>query len=65
MLASEQAIKDHSLTPLARLVSYSITGVDPSIMGIGPVPAMKGALERANKTFDDMGMVEVGIRFDL
>ncbi|KAK3727493.1 hypothetical protein QZH41_018360, partial [Actinostola sp. cb2023] len=58
ILASEKAVKDHGLTPLARLVSYSIAGVDPTIMGIGPVPAMKGALEKAGKTFDDMGMIE-------
>ena len=59
MLASEKAVKDHGLTPLARIVSYCVSGVDPSIMGIGPVPAIKGALSRAGKTLDDMDLVEV------
>ena len=59
MLASEKAVKDHGLTPLARIVSYCVSGVDPSIMGIGPVPAIKGALSRAGKTLDDRDLVGV------
>ena len=65
VLASEKAVKDHSLTPLARLVSYGVAGVEPSIMGIGPVPAIKFALEKADKTLDDMQLVEVGVAFSL
>ncbi len=53
-------MKEHALTPLARLVSYFTSGVDPTIMGIGPVPAIKGALSRAEKTLDDMDLIEVG-----
>lgn len=60
VLASEKAVKDHGLTPLVRIVSYGIVGVEPSIMGIGPVPAIKAALEKADKTLDDMQLVEVG-----
>ncbi|EDO37843.1 predicted protein [Nematostella vectensis] len=63
VLASEKAVKDHGLTPLARLVSYSINGVDPAIMGIGPVPSIKCALERAGKTLDDMDIIEVNEAF--
>jgi acetyl-CoA acyltransferase 2 len=59
VLASEKAVKEQNLTPLARLVSYFTSGVEPSIMGIGPVPAIKGALSRAEKTLDDMHLVEV------
>ena len=53
-------MREHGLTPLARLVSYFTSGVEPSIMGIGPVPAIKGALSRAGKTLDDMDLIEVG-----
>lgn len=59
-MASEKAVKEHGLTPLARLVSYCTSGVEPSIMGIGPVPAIKGALSRAGKTLNDMDLIEVG-----
>ena len=59
VLASERAVKDHNLTPLARLVSYQAVGCDPSIMGIGPVPAIKGALSRAGMELKDMALVEV------
>ena len=59
VLASEDACKQHNLTPLARLVSYGIAGVDPSIMGIGPAPAIKKALKFANKELKDMSLVEV------
>lgn len=65
VLASEKAVKDHGLTPLVRIVSYGIVGVEPSIMGIGPVPAIKAALEKADKTLDDMQLVEVGFSVDL
>lgn len=63
VLASEKAVKEHNLTPLARLVSYQAVGVDPSIMGIGPVPAIKGALSRAGLNLKDMALVEVNEAF--
>ena len=59
VLASEEACKTHNLKPLARVVSYGIAGVDPSIMGIGPSPAIKIALERAKLSLNDMALVEV------
>ena len=40
IVASEQAVQEHNLTPLCRLVSYGVVGCDPKIMGIGPVPAI-------------------------
>lgn len=59
ILASEEAVKKHNLTPLARLVAYSTVGVEPSIMGIGPVPAIQNVLKTAGKTLDDIDLVEV------
>jgi acetyl-CoA C-acetyltransferase len=58
VLASGRAVKAHGLTPLARLVSYGHAGVDPSYMGIGPVPATRIALQRAGLTVADLDVVE-------
>ncbi len=63
ILATEEAVKEHNLTPLARIVSWHSAGVDPSIMGIGPVPAIKGALQRAKLTLADMGRIEINEAF--
>jgi len=63
LLASEEALKKYNLTPLARVVSYSSVGVDPSIMGIGPVPAIKAALQAAGKTLNDMDLIEINEAF--
>ncbi|KAK7477197.1 hypothetical protein BaRGS_00031582, partial [Batillaria attramentaria] len=63
VLASEAAVKANNLTPLARLVSYGISGCDPKIMGIGPVPASRAALEKAGKSVKDMDVVEVNEAF--
>ncbi|MEJ2459493.1 MAG: acetyl-CoA C-acyltransferase, partial [Novosphingobium sp.] len=54
VLATEQAVEAHDLKPLARLVSYGHAGVDPSYMGIGPVPATRIALRRAGLTVADL-----------
>ena len=62
-MASEEACKEYNLTPLARLVSYSAVGVDPSIMGIGPVNAIKNALKVAGWTLDDCDLVEINEAF--
>jgi acetyl-CoA acyltransferase 2 len=48
MVASERAVMEHHLTPLCHLVSYGMVGCDPTIMGIGPVPAIQQALHRAS-----------------
>jgi hypothetical protein len=57
VLASEEAAKN--LKPLARLVGWSFVGVDPSIMGIGPVPAIQNLLKATNLTLNDIDLVEV------
>lgn len=59
MIASEEAISKHSLTPLARLVGYSVAGVDPTIMGIGPIYAIRDLLQKANLSLDNIDLVEV------
>lgn len=63
ILASEDAVKKHKLTPLARVVGYFVSGCDPTIMGIGPVPAIKGALKKAGLSLKDMDLVEVNEAF--
>lgn len=63
IIASEEAVKKHDLTPLARLVSHDVAGVDPKIMGIGPVPAIKGALNKAGLKLSDISLVEVNEAF--
>jgi len=63
VMASEAYARERGLTPMARLVSWGVAGVDPKIMGIGPVPASKNALKRAGLTIDDMGLIEVNEAF--
>ena len=63
LLASEAYVKEHNLKPLAKIVSWGVAGVDPSIMGIGPVPASKKALEKAGLTLDDIGLFELNEAF--
>ncbi|BAI96243.1 thiolase [Sphingobium sp. TA15] len=58
ILASGQAVKDHGLTPLARLVSYGHAGVDPAFMGVGPVPATRNALAKAGLSVSDLDVIE-------
>lgn len=59
IIASEEAVKKHDLTPLARLVDYSVVGVDPTIMGIGPVYAIRNLLGKTGKTLEDIDLFEV------
>ena len=63
VVASEQFVQDHGLQPIARIVSWGVAGVDPTVMGIGPVPAIKQALERANLSIEDLDVVEVNEAF--
>lgn len=63
MLASEKAVNELNLEPLARLVSYHVSGVDPKIMGIGPVPAIQGLLKKANMSLDQVDLVDVNEAF--
>eukprot|EP00005_Dracoamoeba_jomungandri_P002334 CAMPEP_0174261050 /NCGR_PEP_ID=MMETSP0439-20130205/11203_1 /TAXON_ID=0 /ORGANISM="Stereomyxa ramosa, Strain Chinc5" /LENGTH=390 /DNA_ID=CAMNT_0015345463 /DNA_START=16 /DNA_END=1184 /DNA_ORIENTATION=+ len=63
ILASEEAVKAHNLKPLARLVSWGVAGVDPKLMGIGPSPAIRQALSRADLSLGDMDRIEVNEAF--
>lgn len=63
MLASEQAIKDYGLTPLARFVSFSVAGVAPEIMGIGPIAAIPKALKQAGLNQDQLDWIELNEAF--
>ncbi len=63
LLASEEAVKKYSLQPMAKIVSMAIAGVDPSIMGIGPVPATKKALQRAGINAADLDLIELNEAF--
>lgn len=63
LLASEDAIKKYNLNPLARIVSMAVAGVDPAIMGIGPVHATKKALQRAGLTVKDLDLIELNEAF--
>lgn len=63
LLASEEAVKNYNLQPLARVVSMGVAGVDPAIMGMGPVPASQKALYRAGLTVDHMDLIELNEAF--
>ena len=63
ILASERAVNERGLTPLARLRSWAAVGVDPSIMGMGPALATRKALERAGLSLADLDLVEVNEAF--
>lgn len=63
LLASEAAVKKYELTPMAKIVSMAVAGVDPAIMGIGPVPATKKALDRAGLQVSDLELVELNEAF--
>lgn len=63
ILASEKAIKQYELQPLARFVSYAIKGVPPQIMGIGPIEAIPAALRHAGLQAQDIGWIELNEAF--
>ena len=63
LIASEQALKDHNLKPVVRIVSAAVAGVEPRIMGIGPVYASEKALKRAGLTLDQMDVIELNEAF--
>ena len=63
LLASEQAVKDYGLTPLARFVSFSVAGVRPEVMGIGPIAAIPKALKQAGLTKDQLDWIELNEAF--
>ncbi len=63
LLASEEAVKNYNLQPIARVVSMGVAGVDPAIMGLGPVPASQKAIYRAGLKLDDMDLIELNEAF--
>jgi len=63
LLASEEAVKQFNLQPMARVVSMAVAGVDPAIMGMGPVPASSKALKRAGITSHALDLVELNEAF--
>ena len=63
MLASESAIKQYGLTPLARFVSFSVAGVRPEVMGIGPIAAIPKALKQAGLSQDQLDWIELNEAF--
>jgi acetyl-CoA C-acetyltransferase len=63
LVASADAVQRHGLTPMARIVGYAQAGVDPKIMGIGPVPATRALLADTNLTLDDIDLIELNEAF--
>ncbi|WP_034262212.1 3-oxoadipyl-CoA thiolase [Altibacter lentus] len=63
IIASQDAVKKYNLKPMARIVSSAVVGVEPKIMGIGPVQASNKALEKAGLTMDDMDVIELNEAF--
>lgn len=63
LIASGKALNDHDLKPMARIVSSGVAGVEPRIMGIGPVYASEIALKRAGLSLDDMDIIELNEAF--
>lgn len=63
LIVNEAWLKENGVTPLARVVSMAVAGVEPSCMGIGPVPAVRKALQRAGLKLSDIGLVELNEAF--
>src|SRR5262249_34540764 len=63
VIAGEEYVKAHDKKPLGRIVSWAYAGVEPEIMGIGPVPAIRQALHKANLTLNDIDLIEINEAF--
>ena len=63
LVVTEKKAKQYNISPLARLVAYSVAGVPPEIMGIGPIEAIPKALKQANLKLKDIGLVELNEAF--
>lgn len=63
VLMSEEKAKEKGLQPLARIVGYSVAGVDPKIMGIGPAPAIRKGLEKVDWSLEDADLLEINEAF--
>lgn len=63
IVASEEFVKAHNLKPMAKIVATGSKGVDPSVMGLGPIPSVKEVLKKANMTIDQIGLIEANEAF--
>lgn len=63
VVTTDKVARELGLTPMARLVSWSVVGVEPSVMGIGPAPAIRQALTRASLRLEDMELIEINEAF--
>jgi 3-oxoadipyl-CoA thiolase len=63
MLANENVMRENHMTPLARVIGFATAGVEPRVMGIGPVPATQKLLARENISIDDIGVIELNEAF--
>ena len=63
MLASGDAVEKYGLKPMAKLIGWGQGGVDPQIMGVGPVPASRQAMAKAGVTIDDIDLIEANEAF--
>jgi acetyl-CoA acyltransferase len=63
LIAGQGAIKEHGLAPKMRMVSFAFAGVEPEIMGIGPIPSTEKALKKAGLSIDDIGLFEINEAF--
>ena len=63
LVASRAAVESHRLQPMARIIGYAQAGVDPKIMGIGPVPATKKLLEETGMRLDEVDLIELNEAF--
>ena len=63
LISSEKGVNNHELKPMARIVASAVVGVEPRIMGIGPVQATNNALEKAGLKMDDMDIIELNEAF--
>lgn len=63
LIASDDAIAEHGLTPRAKIIAATVVGVEPRIMGFAPAPAIKKLLEKTNLTFDDIDVIELNEAF--
>jgi acetyl-CoA acyltransferase len=63
LIAGERAIKKYGLRPKMKMISFAFAGVEPEIMGIGPIPSTQRALEKANLKMEDIGLIEINEAF--
>jgi len=63
LVMSEEMVKELNLKPIARMISYALEGVDPTMMGIGPIAAIPKALKKANMKLDDIDLIELNEAF--